>query len=389
MSTWPEDELQKIAASDDLHISPFREDGETYGTPTWIWSVVAFATMLAVALAASGPAFAQAESTPPSMTESSGAESASFDAAIERAEMLEPLHTLMVAQGGDIVVDEGFRGYSTDQPVNIKSASKSIVSALVGIAIAKGILESTEQKIAPLLRDKLPANPDPRIEDITIGHLLSMQAGLGRTSGSNYGAWVASNDWVASALAQPFVADPGGPMLYSTGSTHLLSAILTRESGRSTLALAREWLGEPAGVEITDWVQGPQGIYLGGNQMAMTPASLLAFGELYRNGGRTPAGEQILSPEWIEQSWTPRTRSPYSGEKYGYGWFISELAGYPTYYGWGYGGQMIYVIPELELTIAITSNPEQPSGRTGHQDNLRELIEETIIPAAVSRTAGH
>lgn len=154
---------------------------------------------------------------------------------LDEAEAIEPLHTMVVAHRGVVVAERGYRGHSPANPANIKSASKSIISALVGIAIDKGVLEGTEQKIAPLLEADLPADPDPRLQEVTIGHLLSMQAGLGRTSGPNYGRWVASSNWVRAALAMPFDDEPGGAMLYSTGSTHLLSAILTRETGRSTL----------------------------------------------------------------------------------------------------------------------------------------------------------
>src|SRR5690606_35523116 len=111
------------------------------------------------------------------------------------------------------------------------------------------------------------------------------------------------------ALSRPFVAEPGGPMLYSTGSSHLLSAMLTRASGRSTHALAVEWLGEPLGIRIPEWTRDPQGIYLGGNEMQLSPRALARFGELYRNQGRVGA-RQVIPEDWIEQSWTPRTVSP-------------------------------------------------------------------------------
>lgn len=300
---------------------------------------------------------------------------------LEAARALRPLETLQVAVGGEVVLDEGFGGHRSTASTNIKSASKSVVSALVGIAIDKGILTGTDQKIAPLLADKLPAAPDPRLAEVTIGNLLSMQAGLERTSGPNYGAWISSRDWVRAALAVPFVDEPGGSMLYSTGSTHLLSAILTRESGKSTLALAREWLGEPAGVTVTAWERDPQGIYLGGNQMVMTPRSLLAFGELYRNGGRSPDGTQVVPEAWIAESWAPRTRSRFSGETYGYGWFQADFGGHVGYYGWGYGGQMIYVVPDLALTVAMTSDESSPSARTGYKEDLHRLVAEEIVPA--------
>lgn len=304
---------------------------------------------------------------------------------VEQARALEPLETLIVAQRGSIVVEEGFRGHATDVPTNIKSASKSVVSALVGIAIDKGLLDGPDQKIAPLLEGKLPEDPDPRIHEITIGNLLSMQAGLGRTSGPNYGRWVASSDWVRAALAEPFVDDPGGRMLYSTGSTHLLSAILTRVSGRSTLELAREWLEPLEDFAIADWMRDPQGIYFGGNQMAMSPRSMLAFGELYRNGGMA-GGQQVVSREWIETSWQPRTQSVFHDDHYGYGWFLAEMAGHRVNYAWGYGGQMIYVVPSLDLTIVMTSAEDQPSARNGHRDDLHALTE-TIIEAIAANEA--
>ena len=301
-----------------------------------------------------------------------------FEAILDAAERLAPLQTVVIAVDGETVAARGYRGHSPDRPANIKSASKSIVSALVGIAIDKGILEDADQRIAPLLSSELPENGDPRLREITVGHLLSMQAGLGRTSGANYGRWVSSRNWVRAALAMPFDDEPGGAMLYSTGSTHLLSAILTRATGRSTLELAREWLGPQEGFSIAGWDRDPQGIYLGGNQMAMTPRSLLAFGEIYRTGGLARDGERLLSADWIEQSFQPRTASRFTGDGYGYGWFTRRIAGADVFYGWGYGGQMIYVVPELELTAAMTSDENAPAGRTGHRNDLHALMGEII-----------
>jgi len=104
-------------------------------------------------------------------------------------------------------------------------------------------------------------------------------------------------------------------MIYSTGSSHLLSAILTCRTGKSTLQAPLD------GFAISAWTRDPQGFYLGGNEMAMTPRSLLAF-SVYRRGGLSASGERLLSQDWIEASWTPHTRSRYTGFGYGYGWFI-------------------------------------------------------------------
>jgi CubicO group peptidase (beta-lactamase class C family) len=299
--------------------------------------------------------------------------------ALDAARNLAQLHGLIIAQDGEALVAEPLRGPRLDRPVNIKSISKSLISALIGRAIAEGILPGTEAAILPLLEKRLPPNADPRLGRVTLDHLLSMRAGLERTSGPNYGAWVKSRDWVRHILSRPFVEEPGGPMLYSTGSTHLLSAILTDATGRSTLDLAREWLGEPLGIDIPAWERDPQGIYLGGNNMLLSPEGLLRFGEMYRQGGQF-GSTRVLPADWVAASWRLRTTSRFTGHGYGYGWFIYELSGHPVYYAWGYGGQMIYILPDLRLTIVITSDPGTPSGRSGYADDLHNLVARHIIP---------
>ena len=297
---------------------------------------------------------------------------------------LKPLRTVIVARDGRTVAEQGYGDRAATESVNIKSASKSIISCLVGIAIEKKLLESPDQRIAPILKAELPADPDPRLNEITIGNLLSMQAGLGRLSGPNYGRWVASRNWVRFALAQPFDDAPGGQMLYSTASTHLLSAILTKVSGRSTLALAREWLAPVSGFRIGAWERDPQGIYLGGNQMAMTARSLLAFGELYRNGGKAADGTQVVPADWIAQSWQHRTNSRFSGDNYGYGWFSRQIGGEEVHFAWGYGGQMLYIVPSLGMTVVMTSDESGPSARTGYRDALHGVLAEIIEAARLS-----
>jgi CubicO group peptidase (beta-lactamase class C family) len=298
-----------------------------------------------------------------------------------RAEALPRLQALIVARHGEVLTEHRLRGPGLDRPVNIKSASKSVLSALAGIAIGRGILEGPEQKIAPILRADVPAGADPRIERIEIGHLLSMQAGLGRTSGPNYGAWVASPNWIRYALSRPFEEEPGGDMLYSTGSSHLLSAVLTRASGRSTHELAREWLAGPLGIELPPWPRDPQGIYFGGNDMLMSPRALLRFGELYRQDG-VLNGRRILPKGWVADSWRPRTTSPWSGNPYGYGWFSQRAGGYDVHFAWGYGGQMLFIVPDLALTVVMISDPSPHPRAESHVPALFALLAEGIIPAA-------
>ncbi len=306
---------------------------------------------------------------------------AELRAALEQARALDPLHTLMVVRNGTVLAEHRFRGPAPDRSVNIKSVSKTIIASLVGIAIRRGHLTGVDQPVAPLLRDKLPRGADPRLHRVTIGHLLSMQAGLERTSGPFYGRWVSSPDWVRFVLARPFVADPGGPMLYSTGNTHLLSAILTRRTGRSTLELARDWLGDPLNISIPPWPRDPQGIFFGGNDMLMSPRALSRFAAMVLSHGRV-GGTEVVPRSWIEASWQPQARSAFTGDSYGYGWFRREDAHLRRYYAWGFGGQMIHVVPDLGLSIVMTSDPTQRSGgSSGHSAALHRLVEQAIIPA--------
>ncbi|CUX12161.1 conserved exported hypothetical protein [Agrobacterium fabrum str. J-07] len=301
-----------------------------------------------------------------------------FDPLLRQADALSSLKAVIVSIDGEEVASRAYHGASLNGSTNIKSASKSVISALVGMAIDRKIIEGADQPIATILRGDFPPNPDPRLERITVGNLLSMQSGLERMSGPNYGRWVASRNWVRMALGSGFAGEPGGGMLYSTASTHLLSAILTKASGRSTLSLARDWFRPLEGFSIGGWERDPQGIYLGGNQMAMTARSLLAFGELYRLGGVTPDGERLISQEWISQSWQQRTNSVFNGDGYGYCWFIKEMAGETVYYAWGYGGQMLYIVPARRLSVVMTSREDAPSARTGYRDQLHGLMEDII-----------
>jgi CubicO group peptidase (beta-lactamase class C family) len=308
-----------------------------------------------------------------------------LEQAFQRAATLPRLQALVVARYGVIQAERRFRGPSLDLPVNVKSISKSIVSALVGIAIDQGKLRGVDQPIGPFFTRYLKRS-DSRVPQITVGQLLSMQSGLVRTSGPAYGSWVASRNWIEYVLTAPLGSEPGGPMVYSTGNSHVLSAILTQATGRSTYDYARTQLAKPLGISLPAWTRDPQGIYFGGNQMRLSAHALVRFGELYRNHGRL-GDRQIVPEAWVEASWTPRTRSIFSGQLYGYGWFIAHAGEHPMYYAWGYGGQFIFVIPDLELVVVATSAPNGPRDWE-HLGGIYGLLLEEIVPAAeaVSRT---
>lgn len=305
---------------------------------------------------------------------------APLDAAFAHAGGLGQLRTLIVARGGVILRSETFHGPGPDVPVNVKSVSKSLISALTGIAIARGELSGTGQTVAPLLRRAVPRRADPRVKVITVGHLLSMRSGLQRVSGAAYGDWVGGDHWIYTALSKPMVADPGTAMLYSTASYHILGAVLSAVSGRDLHALAVARLGAPLGIEIPRWTQDPRGRYLGGNDMRISPLAMLRFGEMYRNGGLHD-GIRILRPGWIGESWIERGQSEETGHGYGYGWFLWSAGGHRVAYARGYGGQMIYIMPDLGLTVVMTSNPARPATLDGHLGALNDLFARHIVPA--------
>lgn len=338
------------------------------------------AVLLMAAPACSEPGTTLSRSIP-AQSSTTGMDAALLAEALAEAGTLSRLHSVIIARDGEVVAEQVYRGPSLDTPVNIKSASKSVLAALAGIAIGQGLIEGPDQPISDFLGDRFPSNPDPRLATVTVGHLLSMQAGIGSTSGGNYGAWVSSPNWVRYALARPFEAEPGGRMIYSSGTSHLLSAVLTKAADRSTHASAVEWLGQPLDIAIPQWPADPQGIYFGGNDMLMSPRGLLSFGELYRNDGMHE-GQRVLPEGWVEASWNGRGTSRWSGNPYGYGWWIKTVGNRPVYFAWGYGGQMVFVVPSLDMTVVMTSNPSPASERTDHVDRLHQLLDQKLIPAA-------
>lgn len=295
------------------------------------------------------------------------------DPVAERARQIDRLHSLLVLHRGEPVTELVVAGPGLAQPANIKSVSKTVLSVLAGIAIDRGLIDGPDTPLIDLLGERFPERATAGAEQITFGHALAMQIGLESTSGRHYGRFVQSQDWVGHVLTRAMIDEPGGRMIYSTGATHLAAGALVEASGQDLASLAREWLGEPLNIRIPDWLTDPQGVHFGGNEMLLSPRALARIGELYRQGGRLN-GRQIVSRDWIERSWNPNGRSPWTGDDYGFGWFITDIDGFSTYYGRGFGGQALFVVPEAELTVAITSNPNPPSPGGWQFRQLRELV---------------
>jgi CubicO group peptidase (beta-lactamase class C family) len=294
------------------------------------------------------------------------------------ASELPQLRSLLVSWRGQLIAEHYARGVRPGALANVKSASKSIIAALVGIAIERGVIKSVKEPIVTYFPE-LQRDPDRRKQTITVEDLLTMRSGLESTSGRNYGAWVQSRNWVRYALGQPMVSEPGAAMEYSTGSTHLLSAMLTKVTGTSTWQFAQDALAKPIGITLARWPQDPQGIYFGGNEMLLAPKQMVAIGELYLNRGRAN-GRQIVPAAWVDASCVPRTTSAWSSDRrYGYGWWIQDFKRGTACFAWGYGGQYIFVFRELDLVVAATSSTTVSDERRGHRRRLFELIEERVL----------
>ncbi len=120
--------------------------------------------------------------------------------------------------------------------------------------------------------------------------------------------------------------------------------------------------------------------------MLLTPAQMVTFGQLYLNRGRA-GGRQVVPEAWVERSFVPRGRSGFSGQTYGYGWWMRDLAGFQSYYAWGFGGQYIILVPDLDLVVVSTSSSSVAEDRRSHRRNVFELIEDLIV-APIARLDG-
>jgi CubicO group peptidase (beta-lactamase class C family) len=311
------------------------------------------------------------------------AQTSAFSDARAAAAALPRLYSMIVTLRGTTVVEHYAKGFDATRATNVKSASKSVISTLVGIAIERELIKGVKEPIVRYF-PQLARDPDPRKARITIEDLLTMRSGLVSTSFDNYGAWVGSRNWIDYILSRPLEADPGSEMEYSTGNSHLLSAILTKATGQSTWTFAEQALARPLGFTLSRWPRDPQGFYFGGNDMLMSPRQLLALGDLYLHRGRA-GNRQLLPAAWVDASCTGRGRSRFNPDQtYGYGWWLRDFAGRQGCFAWGYGGQYVIVFRDLELMVVTTSSTVVGDERRDHRRQIFDIVERLVLPAAGS-----
>jgi CubicO group peptidase (beta-lactamase class C family) len=316
------------------------------------------------------------------------------------------VRSVLVIRHGYLVYERYWQGFTASDGHNCASVTKSFVSALVGIALRDRHLKSLDQTVEELLADHLPANADPRLRQASVKQVLAMTSGLASDDSSLGGddkIWdrmARSRDWIRHILGRRLESNPGERFAYSSATSHLLSAIVADSTGQSTLAFARAELFGPLGIatdhalELTvnhwpltqaeldtfeqatvAWPRDPQGYHLGDGSLKLPARDLAKLGYLYLNGGRWD-GTQVVPDDYVRASIQPQSDPGIvPGEHYGYQWWINDNYGYHTFRAQGYGGQLIYVIPKLDLVVVTTSDPNQERSDSGN------LVATTIVPA--------
>jgi len=255
------------------------------------------------------------------------------------------------------IIDEYYKeGYSEKTRFALYSCTKSITSALIGIAIENGFIEGTDVKLTAYF-PQLAASEDARKQDIAVKHLLNQTAGItwAESPGDSLRHMVKEEEnWVDYILSLPMEKAPGAKFNYSTGNSHLLTALLQQATGERAYTFGKKYLFEPLGMTSVRWSVDKQGIAAGGNGLSMTARDAAKFGLLYANGGKWE-GQQIVPEAWVDAS----TKTQSDGQQgsvftHGYQWWIGER----YYFAQGHGGQYIFVVPEKNLVTVITSSLE-------------------------------
>ena len=262
------------------------------------------------------------------------------------------LTSVLVSRHGRLVLERYYHGMSRDKNWSLYSVTKSIVSALVGIAVREHRIADVDEKLVSVFPNDVRPDGDPRVLAITVRDLLTMSAGY-RNENTPY----ESDNWIRALLNRPILSQPGKVFSYDDGSAHLLSAVLTQVTGESAADYARRVLFQPLGVKPGRWNSDGQGRSLGSGGLFLRPRDMLRFGQLFLQGGRWH-GRQIVPRTWVRAS-TRRQISIPGSYAYGYLWWVNT-GPHGGYLAQGYRGQTIEVFPRLSLVIVLTGVGADP-----------------------------
>jgi CubicO group peptidase (beta-lactamase class C family) len=315
------------------------------------------------------------------------------------------IQSFLVAKNNTIIFEAYFNGMSDHNSVNVHSASKSIWGAAIGVAISKGILPSIDTPIKNLLPVQYGRYFDATKEGITLKHLLSMSSCLKwnedvteeslkyvRDRESN------SRDWIAAILDRETLPEkrctPGTTFRYSTGNSQLISAILQeglkrKNLNQSTCEFIQANIFDKIGIAADKWAFYEQGYFAGGHSLWLSPKELMKFGLLYLNNGAWNSS-QIIPKEWIEASTSVQVKCESPGcsisgdsrvpDGYGYYFWLGRIGEYRVTVSWGYGGQMIYIFPDLGAVVVITTDTVKYAYDDGNipERKVMEYIERVV-----------
>lgn len=256
------------------------------------------------------------------------------------------LHSLMLYRRGAVVAEGWWWPYRSDRLHMQHSLTKSVTACGVGLAIAEGRF-GLEDKVVTFFEDELPANAAPGLSQLTVRDLLTMQTGHGEgVSGSVWRQITTS--WVAEFFKLPLVHEPGTTFVYNSASSFMLSALITRTTGKPLRDYLEPRLFQPLGMRNLLWDLGPGDINPGGNGLSWTTLDTLKLGLLHLDEGQWQ-GRQILPASWINEATRPQARNG----RYGYQWWLGPSHG--IYYAAGLFGQFCFVFPEHDAVLACTA----------------------------------
>jgi CubicO group peptidase (beta-lactamase class C family) len=321
-----------------------------------------------------------------SSPENQGMDSNLLDQAFSQANNIGYVDCILIIRNGYIVGERYYNGYNKNTAHNVKSVSKSFLSAITGIALRDGYLNSLNLKMLDFFPEYIYQSIDPRKYDITIRHLLMMRAGIDHEK-NNYEQIYITPNWLKTTIELPLLYDPGTRFLYNTFQTHLLSAIITKASKMSTMDFAKSFLFRPMNIDVAEWQQCPQGYYFGGNNMYFSPRNMARLGYLYMHDGMLN-GQQIVPQSWVLESLTNNTHFTNSNwgdlhnVNYGYLWWLGEINNYSVFLAIGYGGQFVINFPDLNMIVITTADSHLGWDTADeHERTILSIVADYIVPA--------
>ncbi|MFD3307434.1 serine hydrolase domain-containing protein [Streptomyces sp. NPDC058694] len=312
----------------------------------------------------------------PTAPEAQGMDSAKLRTGLTKLGNNASLLSALVIRNDRLVAERYFHGSGAQRSDNVHSASKSILQALVHIAVAKGDIGSLDDPVADYLPEYFgEASPDKK--KITVRHMLTMRSGLDWTEDSTEIQVGKTSNWVRTILGRELVSAPGTTYNYSSGDTHVLSAVLQKATGMSTCQFAHQYLCEPMGITAEHWGRDPQGVFSGGYNVYLTPREMAKFGLLYLHDGKW-GGRQLVPHDAVRASQvkTARVDDVFA---YSEGWWMQSISERSMYFAWGYGGQFIYVIPSADIVLVTSENTGDKS--INKEIDPGEFIRDHLLPA--------